>query len=79
MAERQAGTVGERMQTKYYADFGPFDGKVWLNCAHQGPLPRVAADEDSGGAGRPAPAPPVGRQGVFTGRAAERFPLTIVA
>jgi selenocysteine lyase/cysteine desulfurase len=25
------------------ADFGPFDGRVWLNCAHQGPLPRVAA------------------------------------
>ncbi|HKQ76125.1 MAG TPA: aminotransferase class V-fold PLP-dependent enzyme [Blastocatellia bacterium] len=24
-------------------DFGPFDGKLWLNCAHQGPLPRVAA------------------------------------
>jgi selenocysteine lyase/cysteine desulfurase len=27
------------------ADFGPFDGKVWLNCAHQGPLPRAAAEE----------------------------------
>lgn len=25
-------------------DFGPFGGRVWLNCAHQGPLPRVAAD-----------------------------------
>ena len=24
------------------ADFGPFDGRAWLNCAHQGPLPRVA-------------------------------------
>src|SRR5262249_1487279 len=45
VAERQVGTVGERMQTGYHADFGPFDGKVWLNCAHQGPLPRVAADE----------------------------------
>jgi selenocysteine lyase/cysteine desulfurase len=33
------------MQTGYHADFGPFDGKVWLNCAHQGPLPRLAADE----------------------------------
>lgn len=21
-------------------DFGPFDGHVWLNCAHQGPLPK---------------------------------------
>jgi cysteine desulfurase / selenocysteine lyase len=27
----------------YAEDFGPFDGKLWLNCAHQGPLPRVAA------------------------------------
>ncbi|MCP5111862.1 MAG: aminotransferase class V-fold PLP-dependent enzyme [bacterium] len=25
-------------------DFGPFDGKVWLNCSHQGALPRVAAE-----------------------------------
>jgi hypothetical protein len=24
------------------AQFGPFEGHVWLNCAHQGPLPRVA-------------------------------------
>jgi cysteine desulfurase/selenocysteine lyase len=33
------------MMTGYQNDFGPFDGKVWLNCAHQGPLPRVAAEE----------------------------------
>lgn len=26
------------------ARFGPFDGRVWLNTAHQGPLPRVAVD-----------------------------------
>jgi hypothetical protein len=25
-------------------DFGPFDGRVWLNTAHQGPLPRVAVE-----------------------------------
>lgn len=25
-------------------DFGPFDGRVWLNCAHQAPLPRCAAE-----------------------------------
>jgi cysteine desulfurase/selenocysteine lyase len=25
------------------ADFGPFDGRVWLNAAHQGPLPKVGA------------------------------------
>jgi cysteine desulfurase/selenocysteine lyase len=24
------------------SDFGPFGDRVWLNCAHQGPLPRVA-------------------------------------
>jgi cysteine desulfurase / selenocysteine lyase len=24
--------------------FGPFAGRVWLNCAHQGPLPRPAAE-----------------------------------
>ncbi|HUU94634.1 MAG TPA: aminotransferase class V-fold PLP-dependent enzyme [Phycisphaerae bacterium] len=23
-------------------DFGPFEGRVWINCSHQGPLPRVA-------------------------------------
>ncbi len=26
-------------------DFGPFEGRIWLNCAHQGPLPRIAAEE----------------------------------
>lgn len=26
-------------------DFGPFGGRIWMNCAHQGPLPRVAAEE----------------------------------
>lgn len=24
-------------------DFGPFEGRIWLNCSHQGPLPRTAA------------------------------------
>ena len=28
--------------SRFAADFGPFDGRVWLNAAHQGPLPRVA-------------------------------------
>ncbi len=28
-----------------HTDFGPFDGRVWLNCAHQGPLPCTAAEE----------------------------------
>jgi cysteine desulfurase/selenocysteine lyase len=26
-------------------EFGPFGDHVWLNCAHQGPLPRVAVEE----------------------------------
>lgn len=25
--------------------FGPFEGRTWLNCAHQGPLPRSAREE----------------------------------
>lgn len=25
-------------------DFGPFDGRTWINCSHQGPLPRVAIE-----------------------------------
>ncbi|MCP3981559.1 MAG: aminotransferase class V-fold PLP-dependent enzyme [bacterium] len=33
------------MTEGFAADFGDFDGRVWLNCAHQGPLPTVAADE----------------------------------
>ena len=31
------------MTSNFSHDFGPFEGKLWLNCAHQGPLPRVAA------------------------------------
>ena len=27
---------------QYKNQFGPFDGKVWLNCASEGPLPRAA-------------------------------------
>lgn len=26
------------------AEFGPFDGRIWLNTAHQGPLPRPAVE-----------------------------------
>ncbi len=29
----------------YADDFGPFDGHIWLNCAHQGPLPRSAIEQ----------------------------------
>ncbi len=48
-----AGRVGWRVNSSEtpaaepsadYADaFGDFDGRVWLNAAHQGPLPRLAA------------------------------------
>jgi cysteine desulfurase/selenocysteine lyase len=27
----------------YAGDFGPFDGRIWLNTAHQGAIPRAAA------------------------------------
>ena len=32
------------MSHNFSRDFGPFEGRTWLNCAHQGPLPRVAFD-----------------------------------
>ena len=32
------------MREDYAKDFGPFEGSTWLNCAHQGALPRVAAE-----------------------------------
>ena len=32
------------MMMSYVHDFGPFDERVWLNCAHQGPLPHVAIE-----------------------------------
>ena len=28
----------------YSKDFGPFDGKIWLNCASEGPVPHVSAE-----------------------------------
>jgi selenocysteine lyase/cysteine desulfurase len=28
----------------YAAAFGPFGDRIWLNCSHQGPIPRVASD-----------------------------------
>ncbi len=33
------------MREDYAKDFGPFESTIWLNCAHQGALPRVAAAE----------------------------------
>jgi len=29
---------------RFAVEFGPFDGRVWLNTAHQGPLPRPAVE-----------------------------------
>ena len=31
------------MKSDYSNDFGPFEGAIWLNCSHQGPLPKIAA------------------------------------
>jgi cysteine desulfurase/selenocysteine lyase len=33
------------MTKDYSQDFARVEGKVWLNCAHQGPLPNAAVDE----------------------------------
>lgn len=33
------------MSNDYSKDFGSFEGKIWLNCSHQGPLPLVAVTE----------------------------------
>jgi selenocysteine lyase/cysteine desulfurase len=33
------------MMTRYSNDFGPFENKIWLNCSHQGAIPRVAVQE----------------------------------
>jgi selenocysteine lyase/cysteine desulfurase len=34
--------TGEEPRLDAAGDFGGFEGRAWLNCAHQGPLPRVA-------------------------------------
>ncbi|HET9559884.1 MAG TPA: aminotransferase class V-fold PLP-dependent enzyme, partial [Actinomycetota bacterium] len=36
------GPDGEGSRLDVAGDFGGFDGRAWLNCAHQGPLPLVA-------------------------------------
>src|SRR5438309_759240 len=30
------------MLNNHASEFGPFEGRIWFNCAHQGPMPRVA-------------------------------------
>lgn len=32
----------QNMSPTFRDDFGSFDGRIWMNCAHQGPLPLVA-------------------------------------
>lgn len=39
--DKTAGGFGVQDRS---GDFGPFDGRVWLNCAHQAPLPKLAAE-----------------------------------
>ena len=34
------------MKQDYYRDFAHFGDRVWLNCFHQGALPRIAAEEE---------------------------------
>lgn len=33
------------MDRDYSKDFGKFEGRTWLNCSHQGPLPRESVEE----------------------------------
>jgi selenocysteine lyase/cysteine desulfurase len=33
------------MPNEYVKDFGPFDGRVWLNTSHQGAMPRTAIEQ----------------------------------
>ncbi len=37
-------TSGAGSSDSYADAFGDFDGRIWLNAAHQGPLPRLAAE-----------------------------------
>jgi cysteine desulfurase / selenocysteine lyase len=37
-------TSAGKPRADYVDAFGDFDGRIWLNAAHQGPLPRVAAE-----------------------------------
>ena len=41
-SSRRLESIGA--QVSYAADFGPFDGRTWLNSAHQGAMPRAAAE-----------------------------------
>ena len=61
------------------ADFAPFAGRVWLNCAHQAPLPHVARAEAEAAVAweiaRTDPRPPVTRlRSVFARDPFRRYP-----
>src|SRR4029450_6433617 len=47
------------------ADFGDFEGRAWLDCGHQGPLPRAAGAAGGRARARKAAPPPLG-DGSFT-------------
>ena len=38
-------TTGTTQGASWANEFDPMDGRIWLNTAHQGPLPRVAAEQ----------------------------------
>src|SRR5262245_49227722 len=44
-AQPVSGSDMQQKRKEYVKDFGPFEGAAWLNCAHQGALPSVAARE----------------------------------
>jgi len=44
-ASRVNTRIAQKMPKQYSNDFGSFEGAIWLNCAHQGPLPAVSAKE----------------------------------
>ena len=44
LAPHRANIDGVDLDRAYAEHFGPFGGRVWLNTAHQGPLPKVALE-----------------------------------
>jgi len=43
--------VAETALAGAVSQFGPFDERMWLNTAHQRPLPRPAVEADCAGGG----------------------------
>jgi hypothetical protein len=38
------GWTSNSFMTGWKSNFGPFDGETWLNCSHQGPLPKPTVE-----------------------------------